>query len=75
MSEEEILEVNGEKYNVNLPKEVKEAFTCIDCELSVCSCELPKILDCIINLQEENKKISTQHLSTINKLIETTNAI
>ena len=40
-----------------LPKEIKEAFTCIDYELSVCNDELPKILDYITTLQEENKKI------------------
>ena len=56
----EILELNGDKYNVNLPKEVKEAFTCIDYELSVCSCELPKILDYITNLQEENDRLKVK---------------
>jgi len=53
MNKEEILELNDKKYNVNLPKEVKEAFICIDYELSVCSCELPKILDYITNLQKD----------------------
>ena len=57
----EILELNDGKHNVYLPKEVKEAFTCIDYELSVCSCELPKILDYITNLQLENINLKNEN--------------
>jgi len=71
----EILEVNGDKYNVNLPKEVKEAFTCIDYELSVCNCELPKILDCITNLQEKYDKALTDLVHEGHKRIELENKI
>ena len=42
---------------INLPKEIEEAFNCIDYELSVCNDELPKILDYITNLQEENETL------------------
>ena len=49
----EILEINGEKYETNLPKEVAEAFTCIDYELSVCNDQLAIIFDYITNLQEK----------------------
>lgn len=52
---DEIIEINGEKYKINLPKEIKEAFNCIDYELSVCSDELPKIIDYIKQLQNQLK--------------------
>ena len=45
--------MNKEIKEINLPKEIEEAFNCIDYELSVCSDELPKILDYITNLQQE----------------------
>ena len=40
---------------IKLPKKVTEAFNCIDYELSVCSDQLPIILDYITNLQQENE--------------------
>jgi hypothetical protein len=50
---DEIMEINGKEYKINLPKEIEEAFTCIDYELSVCNDELPKILDYIIDLKKQ----------------------
>lgn len=49
----ETIKINGEKYEIKIPKKIKNAFTCIDEELSVCSTELPKILDYINSLQQK----------------------
>ena len=54
---DEILELNNGKYVVCFPKKIIKAFKSIDNELSVCSNELPKILDYIHNLQDEIKEL------------------
>lgn len=45
---------------INLPKEIEEAFNCIDYELSVCNDELPKIKNYITNLQVEVNKLTAE---------------
>ena len=48
--------INGDTYMTkNIPREIINAFSCIDNELSVCSDELPKIFNYITNLQEEKE--------------------
>ena len=48
--------INGDTYMAkNIPREIKNAFSCIDNELSVSSDELPKIFNYITNLQEEKE--------------------
>ena len=47
--------INGDTYMTkNIPREIINAFSCIDNELSVCSDELPKIFNYITDLQEDN---------------------
>lgn len=58
---EETLELNGVEHNTYLPKKIMEAFKGIDYELSVCSDELPKILNYITTLQEKNEELEKNH--------------
>ena len=54
--------INGDTYMTkNIPREIINAFRCIDNELSVCSDELPKIFNYITDLQEDNNYLKKRN--------------